>query len=48
MISAMMQNAKDIAGWLEELTGRTALALDLAWKPTSAGARLCDLSRQPY
>lgn len=34
MISAMMQNAKEMAGWLQELTGRTALALDLAWKPT--------------
>lgn len=34
MISAMMQNAGEMAGWLGELTGRTALALDLAWKPT--------------
>jgi ATP-dependent RNA helicase DOB1 len=34
MISAMMQNAKEMAGWLQELTGRTALALDVAWKPT--------------
>lgn len=34
MISAMMQNAKELAGWLGELTGRTALALDLSWKPT--------------
>jgi ATP-dependent RNA helicase DOB1 len=34
MISAMMQNAKELAGWLEELMGRTSLALDLAWKPT--------------
>lgn len=34
MISAMMQNAKELAGWIEELTRRTALALDLAWKPT--------------
>lgn len=34
MISAMMQNAKELAGWLGELTGRAALALDLAWKPT--------------
>ncbi|MET3836068.1 superfamily II DNA/RNA helicase [Brevundimonas sp. UYEF29] len=34
MISAMMQNAQEMAGWLQELTGRTALALDLAWKPT--------------
>ena len=34
MISAMMQNAKEMAEWLAELTGRGALALDLAWKPT--------------
>ncbi len=34
MVSAMMHNAKELAGWLEELTDRTALALDLAWKPT--------------
>lgn len=34
MISAMMQNADEMAGWLRELTGRSALALDLAWKPT--------------
>lgn len=34
MISAMMKNATEIAGWLGELTGRTALSLDLAWKPT--------------
>lgn len=34
MISAMMQNASEMAGWLHELTERTALALDLAWKPT--------------
>lgn len=34
MISAMMQNAEEIAGWVSELTGRPCLALDLAWKPT--------------
>ena len=34
MISAMMQNAQEIAGWIAALTGRKALALDLAWKPT--------------
>lgn len=33
-ISAMMQNAEEIAGWVIELTGRPCLALDLAWKPT--------------
>lgn len=34
MISAMMQNAAEIAGWISELTGRPCLELDLAWKPT--------------
>ncbi|CAG4896861.1 DEAD/DEAH box helicase [Paraburkholderia saeva] len=34
LISAMMQNAEEIAGWIAELTGRPCLALDLAWKPT--------------
>ncbi len=34
LISAMMQNAGEIAGWIRELTGRDCLSLDLAWKPT--------------
>ncbi|WP_445392784.1 DEAD/DEAH box helicase [Stenotrophomonas pavanii] len=34
LISAMMQNAEEIAGWVAELTGRACLSLDLAWKPT--------------
>lgn len=34
LISAMMQNAEEIAGWVTDLTGRPCLALDLAWKPT--------------
>lgn len=34
LVSAMMQNAEEIAGWVAELTGRPCLALDLAWKPT--------------
>ncbi|MFT2160710.1 DEAD/DEAH box helicase [Pseudomonas putida] len=34
LISAMMQNAEEISGWIAELTGRPCLALDLAWKPT--------------
>lgn len=34
LISAMMKNTKEIAGWAAELTGRPCLALDLAWKPT--------------
>jgi len=34
LVSAMMQNAEEIASWVGELTGRPCLALDLAWKPT--------------
>ena len=34
LISAMMQNAGEMAGWVAELTGRPCLPLDLAWKPT--------------
>lgn len=34
LMSAMMKNAAEIAGWLGDLTGRECLALDLAWKPT--------------
>lgn len=34
LVSAMMQNAKEMAGWVAELTGRPCLSLDLAWKPT--------------
>ena len=34
LLSAMMKNTKEIAGWLEDLTGRSCLALSLAWKPT--------------
>ena len=34
LMSAMMKNTAEIAGWLKELTGRESLALDLAWKPT--------------
>ncbi|WP_447753217.1 DEAD/DEAH box helicase [Sphingopyxis fribergensis] len=34
LVSAMMQNAEEMAGWVAELTGRKCLALDLAWKPT--------------
>ncbi len=34
LLSAMMRNKKEIAGWLEDLTGRTCLALSHAWKPT--------------
>jgi len=34
LLSAMMKNTEEIAGWLKELTGRGCLALSLAWKPT--------------
>jgi superfamily II DNA/RNA helicase len=34
LLSAMMKNTSDIAGWIKSLTGRECLTLDLAWKPT--------------
>jgi hypothetical protein len=34
LLSAMMKNTVEIAGWLEELTGRRCLSLDVKWKPT--------------
>lgn len=34
LVSAMMQNAEEMAGWVAELTGRACLPLDFAWKPT--------------
>lgn len=34
LLSAMMKNTGEIAGWVRHLTGRDCLALDLAWKPT--------------
>lgn len=34
LVSAMMQNTGEIAAWLEALTGKTALDLSVAWKPT--------------
>lgn len=34
LLSAMMKNTAEIAGWLQHLTERNCLALDLAWKPT--------------
>jgi superfamily II DNA/RNA helicase len=34
LLSAMMKNAGEVAGWLGSLTARESLALDLAWKPT--------------
>lgn len=34
LLSAMMANSEEIAGWLENLTGRPCLSLSLSWKPT--------------
>jgi hypothetical protein len=34
LLSAMMKNTAEIAGWITQLTARTCLTLDLAWKPT--------------
>ena len=34
LLSAMMKNTEELSAWLAELTGRNALALDNAWKPT--------------
>jgi hypothetical protein len=34
LLSAMIANADDIAGWLQDLIGRPCLALTLNWKPT--------------
>ncbi|MER8631547.1 DEAD/DEAH box helicase [Mesorhizobium opportunistum] len=34
LLSAMMKNTEEIAGWLAYLTGRKCLTLDLNWKPT--------------
>lgn len=34
LLSAMMKNAVEIAEWLNTMTARPCLSLDLAWKPT--------------
>jgi len=34
LMSAMMSNANELAGWLGKITGRMCLSLDLDWKPT--------------
>jgi superfamily II DNA/RNA helicase len=34
LLSAMMKNTSEIAAWVQDLTGRPCLALDLKWKPT--------------
>lgn len=30
----MMKNTSELAGWIQEMTGRPCVALDLKWKPT--------------
>jgi hypothetical protein len=34
LLSAMMKNTAEVAGWVKSLTDRECLTLDLAWKPT--------------
>lgn len=34
LMSAMVSNAAEVAAWVQSLTGRKCLALDLNWKPT--------------
>lgn len=34
MLSAMMSNAGDVAGWLEKILGRRCVPLSMNWKPT--------------
>ena len=34
LLSAMMKNTEEIAGWVKEMTGRACLHLSLPWKPT--------------
>jgi superfamily II DNA/RNA helicase len=34
LLSAMMKNTNEIAGWIASFTGRHCLTLDLSWKPT--------------
>ena len=34
LLSAMLKNTSELSAWLAELTGRRALAFDMAWKPT--------------
>jgi superfamily II DNA/RNA helicase len=34
LLSAMMMNTEEIAGWIQDLTGRPCLSLALTWKPT--------------
>lgn len=34
LVSAMISNTAELTGWIESMTGRSALALDNPWKPT--------------
>jgi len=34
LLSAMMKNTQEVAGWIAHITGRQCLTLDLNWKPT--------------
>lgn len=34
MLSAMLENDKELAAWVEELTGRPCTSVDLLWKPS--------------
>jgi superfamily II DNA/RNA helicase len=34
MLSAMLQNGKELAAWIEELTGRPCVSVSLLWKPS--------------
>lgn len=34
LLSAMMSNSDDIAGWIESITSRRCLSLSMNWKPT--------------
>ena len=47
LLSAMMKNTAELAGWLKTLTGRDCLTLDLAWKPTrqARGCVVYDMDR---
>ena len=47
LLSAMMKNTAELAGWLRALTGRDCLPLDLAWKPTrqARGCVVYDMAR---
>ena len=47
LLSAMMKNTAELAGWLKTLTGRECLSLDLAWKPTrqARGCVVYDMAR---